>query len=211
MEFKLKNIKIVNGEIGFLQINLYHERPKNEEEKKMCYFVFHNNFDNKNYNSLLEDFIYINKKPVTYIDIFDFVDAYKKTHCNACYKIHSDINYNIHTLLNNYCDISRAYIREPEDEKQIMRIETEKIVEKRVYVDKIVEKVIEKVINNNVIITKDDLDLCSICYEKKAIISFGCCSMKHCLNCTKQICKSGTCSQCRKKIDYTNMQMEIDF
>ncbi len=207
MEFKLKNIKIVDGEIGFLKINQYHERPKNEEEKQICYFVFYNNCDNKKYNSLLENFIYINKIPVTYINIFDFIDAYKRTHYDAHYKIRSDIDYNIYTLLNNNCDISRAYIREPEDEKQIMRIETEKIVEKIIYIDKIVEKVI----NNNVIITKDDLDLCSICYEKKAIISFGCCSMKHCLNCTKQICKLGTCSQCRKKTDYTKMQMEIDF
>lgn len=42
-------------------------------------------------------------------------------------------------------------------------------------------------------------------------MSFGCCSMKYCLNCIKEICKSERCAQCIRNVDFTDIQMEIGF
>ena len=196
MEFRIKNVKVVNGSIGKMSIYRYYHSPKDDKESRMCYVVFESNYNNKVYNSLLDDFVYVNKKPITYIDAKELSDAYEKTIPISNYNVFIDNQMLFDVLEILYFRVyDRVYVRVPENKTQIMRIET----------------VVEKVVNKNVIIKSNEIEKCGICYDNDGIMSFGCCSMKYCLNCTKEICKILKCAQCRRNVDFTHVQMEIDF
>ncbi len=72
------------------------------------------------------------------------------------------------------------------------------------------EKIIENDVNKNAIVTNNEIEECSICYENDGIMSFGCCSIKYCSKCINEICKLGKCSQCRRNVNTTDIH-KIDF
>lgn len=202
MEFKLKKINnTLPVTIHFLKVRDNTSALQIEHNGTM-------------YNSLFDDILYLYGSVARYIsnsDILDFFTGCDSLRNKSGIPLHVNISYPYHyndmNFVNLLCsrnNFRQMFIREPEDPNNLLIVEKEKIVNKEIIIEKEIE-VIRDVIHTEVK-ELDDLEDCCICYDSKAYISFGCCSLKQCIKCAVKVLNTNKCPQCRGVIDPNKLE-----
>lgn len=196
MEFKLPNInedEYRYHQTVFVTIN----RVINTENifLSFCY-------DSKIYDSVNDDILYIEKQRrsvITAKELVDYCKIMSQTFLQTQFlqtqnyfhfygricSIYDDLylNQNLSTLEFAFSDI---YIRKPLLVIKEIPMEIFKCAE------------------------LSNIERCPICYERPAILSFNCCSIKYCGNCVGKLYEK-QCAQCRKYICISNLKQIITY
>jgi prefoldin subunit 5 len=128
-----------------------------------------------------------------------------------------EIGRDLHRLYTIKCQLSQMGLEvSPEIDGKIVEYKSElKELTRRMFEIKTLNNNKQKCllelrnVRKKINFTTNKVEECPICCDSEAHISTACCSLKQCLKCAIQMCKKGTCSQCRRNVRYDDLKHTV--